>query len=291
VGSFVPALNIFATFLSDASYAFLVGTCLARYWLRAEAVPASLLRGLGAVLLGVLIVCHLVRPWFIASSMSGSTRFRETLALVPAVLSTRQGGLWYTNSIALAILLGIHFIGGSRAVWAGAVALCALAVTKAASSHASEQGDFSTPEVAQFLHLAATSVWAGAVVVSGFWVVPRFAVNRTLSALWRYARHLSQTVTWALIILLLSGVYVAWVDMHGTLHPLWSSFWGKLLLTKAALASLAIVLGGWNRFRVLGGPEDTPRAATMAKLLRSEAFVMIGILSLSSMLGNTNPFP
>jgi copper resistance protein D len=303
VGSVVPALNILATFLSDASYAFLVGAGLAGYWLRAGGVDypdkdatasAFALRRFVIVCLSLLIVCHLVHPWFLASSMSGSTQFRPTLALIPTILSsTRQGGFWYTNSIALAILLGIQFLSGNRAgstaAWVSASALCVLAATKAASSHASEQGDFSLAEIAQLVHLLATSVWAGAIVVSGFLVAPRMLENRAVPALWSYGKNLSRTVTWALIILVLSGLYVAWGDMHRTFSVLWSSQWGAILLTKSALAGSAVILGGFSRFRCLGRPASSDRAGMMTKLLRAEAFVMMAILCVSSVLGNSNP--
>lgn len=303
MGNLVPALRVLSAALSDTSYAFFIGACLALYWLRGggvdhpqkdRAVSGFVLKRLGIVCLACLIVCHVVHPWFVASSMSGSTQFRPTLTLVPTILSsTRQGAIWYTNSIALAILLGIQFLNGNRAgsaaSWVSASALCVLAATKAASSHASEQGDFSLAEIAQFVHLLATSVWAGAIVVSGFLVAPRMLANRAVPALWSYGKTLSRTVTWALIILVLSGLYVAWSDMHRTFRVLWSSQWGAILLTKASLAGIAVILGGFNRLRCLGRPASSDGAGIMAKLLRAEAFVMIAILCLSSALGNSNP--
>ncbi len=114
-------------------------------------------------------------------------------------------------------------------------------------------------------------------------------VNRAVPALWSYGKHLSQTVTWALVILLLSGLYVARGDMHGRFSVLWSSQWGTILLMKAALTGIAVLLGSSNRFRCLAHPASSDRAAIMAKLLRAEAFVMIAILCLSSILGNSNP--
>lgn len=296
----VTALTVTAAVLWDSSYALIVGALLSACWLRAIpaeqslAIPGFHLRRLAATCLAVLIVCHLVRPWLVASSMSGSTRFGETLALVPTILSsTRQGGLWYANSVALVVLLAARLFSRgsvtSAAIWIDIPALCVLAATKAASSHASEEGDFTLAEISQLLHILATSIWAGAIVVSGLLVVPRLAVLDTTSTLWRYGSQLSKTVTWALAALVLSGLYTSWRDMHGEIHTLWTGAWGRILLVKGAFVGLAALLGSLTRFRCLRRPATGNRAMMMTRLMRWEAAVMGVILFVSGLLANTNP--
>lgn len=306
MGSPVPALTVAVAALWDSGYAVIVGALLSTWWLReipafaeqsAGATTPVLglrLRRVAVTCLGVLIVCHLVRPWFVASSMSGSTGFREALALVPTILSsTRQGGLWYANSLALLVCLGVHWFSKGRAaptsIWMEIAALCVLAATKAASSHASEEGDFTLAETSQFLHILATSVWAGAIVVSGLIVVPRLAALDATSALWTYGRQLSRIVTWALAALLVSGLYTSWHDMHGHINTLWTGAWGRTLFVKGAFVGFAALLGSLTRFRCLRRPASRGRALTMARLLRSEAAVMGVILCISGLLANTNP--
>jgi copper resistance protein D len=304
VGNPVPALNVLVTVLSDSSYAVIVGSLLATSWIEGVAVSehASVrvpnfearLARVGTMSVAVLVVCHLMRPWFVASTMSGSTHFGEAFALIPTILSsTRQGGLWAANSVALAMLLTARLVPGKRspviALCIQMAALGVLAATKAASSHASEEGDVTLAEICQFVHLLATAVWAGAIIVSGLVVVPRFVAAGTTPALWNYGKRLSQFVTWALGVLVLSGLYVSWRDVHGTASALWTSSWGKILLTKGAFAGLAALLGSLTRFRCLGCPATSERAALMTNLLRSEAAVMAAILCISGLLANTNP--
>lgn len=271
---------------------------LAGWWLGAgdpiTAVPALRLRRLGTLCVAALAAAHLAHPWFVASSMGGSTQFGETLALVPTVLSsTRQGALWYAGSAALVVLLGaVFFVSPRRPSIAAAMevaALCAVAAAKAASGHASGNGDFTLAETAQFLHLLATAVWAGAIIVSGLIVAPHLAARAGAKDLWSYGNRLSRAVTWALGVLIVSGLYASWNDMHGTLNILWTSPWGKVLLAKLAFVGLAVLLGCLNRFRCLGCPATSEKAATMTRLLRSEAVVMIVILWLSGLLANSNP--
>ena len=291
-------LTVLAAVLWDSSYALIVGTVLAGSWLKGTPELPGQRRGSAigrfqATCLAVLVLCHLVRPWLVASSMSGSTQFGQALALVPTVLSaTRQGGLWYANSLALAALVAAQFLikprAASLALWIAIAALGVLAATRAASSHASEEGDFSFAEISQFLHLLATSVWAGGILVSAFLVVPHWPSAESAS-LWNYAHRLSQTVTWALAILILSGIYVAWRDLHGTVSSLWTHPWGKILLAKGSLVALAALLGSLTRFRCVRCPPTSERAAAMGRLLRSEAVVMATILCLSGVLANTDP--
>jgi copper resistance protein D len=174
----VPTLGVLIAAVSDVSYALIVGTCLAASWLdaswRAEGFPSALQRKPASALprmrlvcFAVLAACYLVRPWLIAASMSGSSGF-AALPFVPDVLSsTRQGVLWYVNSVALAALIATD-LTGSRLVrpivtWTVLVSLCVLAATKAASSHAADNGDFTLVEISQLFHLLATAVWAGAI--------------------------------------------------------------------------------------------------------------------------------
>jgi putative copper export protein len=77
--------------------------------------------------------------------------------------------------------------------------------------------------------------------------------------------------------------------MHGTVSALWISPWGRTLLAKVAFVGLAALLGSLTRFRCLGRPATSRRATTMTNLLRSEAAVMVAILSISGLLANASP--
>ena len=223
--------------------------------------------------------------------MSGSTGF-AALAFVPDVLSsTRQGNLWYANSLALAGLLATQLVARLArpiATWITVVSLCILAMTKAASSHAADDGDFTFVEISQFLHLLATAVWSGAILVAGFVIGPVWSKFPNLKVLWNFGHRLSRTVTWALPVLLLSGMYTSGSELGGRFGPLWTTPWGKILLTKAAFVCVASVLGSLSRFTCLRFPVNGGRAARFAGLVRAEAIVMAVILCISGLLANTS---
>lgn len=301
----VLALNIFFFVLSDAAYAVLIGCLLGIYWLTigaaagtevagARIVTLRFLRRVCLACVAGLITGQIVRPWFAAASMSGSTGFAGNLALVPDILSsTHAGKVWYIGSGALAALLAAGLIAG-RQMNAGArglfaVSLVLLGCAKAASGHAAGEGDFTLAEFSMLLHVGGTAVWAGTVVVSGLIVLPGLAKLRDPLALWSYARLLSRTVTWALLAIVVSGIYTSDRELNGILSGLWTSGWGRILLTKLAFVSLALGLGAITRFKCVKRPATGERAELMARLLRAEAFAMIVILCLSGLLANTPP--
>jgi copper resistance protein D len=296
------ALSILIAALSDISFALVVGVCLADIWLEAtwrevgsppapNSHPARCLLRLRLVCVAVLLTCHLLRPWLIAASMSGSTGF-AALAFVPDVLSsTRQGNLWYANSLALAGLVAVQLISRLArpiATWTTVVSLCILAMTKAASSHAADDGDFTLFEISQFLHLMATAVWAGAILVSGFVIGPVLSKFPNLKIFWSFGHRLSQMVTWTLPVLLLSGIYTSDRELGGRFGPLWTTPWGKILLTKGALVGVALILGSLSRFTCLRCSVDNRRSARFRGLLGAEAVVMAVILCISGLLANTS---
>jgi putative copper export protein len=279
----------------------IVGTLLAGRWLEAIGpAPAALgfapreQRTLLLANVAAYMTVHMARPWFLAASMSGSNNFSSDLALVPTILSsTHQGKLWLFNSVAIVLLLigALAFNSSARRIagWALVVALIVIACTKAASGHAADDGDFTLNEFSMLLHIAATAVWSGSVLVGGFLVLPRLVRSTTHDRFWSFGGRLSSTVTWALVALLISGIYTSDRELNNTFSALWTSGWGKILLTKVSFVLVAIVLGALSRFLCLGRAPESERATLMTRLMTIEAVVMVCILCLSGFLGNTAP--
>jgi putative copper resistance protein D len=289
----VVALNIFVAVVSDAGYAVSCGCLLAIRWLHDAADLFRVLRQILLACVAGLIFAQAARPWFVAASMSGSESFAGNLALIPDVLfSTHQGKVWFIGSLGLAALLATLFFAGRQVrtgVWPFAVSLFLIGCAKAASGHAAGDGDFTLAEFSMLLHIAGTAVWAGTVIASGVIVVPALAKLGDAQTLWSYARFLSRTVTWALVAILLSGIYTSWHELDGSLSGLWSSGWGRVLLTKIAFVSVALTLGAITRLKCVQRPATSERADLMARLLWAEALLMIVILCLSGLLANTAP--
>ena len=288
----VSVLNIVFVFLSDASYALIVGVLLAGTWLKAVvAQPRSLARTLLQSLVGLLAVAHLVRPWFVAASMTGSSQFLTALNAVPDVLTaTRQGKLWLAGLVLILLLVaGVWSRMRTAAPWLLTVLVILLAAVKAASGHPADEGDFTLTEFSQLLHILGTAIWAGAVIVSGIIVLPWLIRTTDSPVVWNYGSRLSTVVTWALAALLVSGVWTADRELNNSFSALWTSTWGKTLLAKVAFVLIAAGLGAMNRYKGLKHPPTSDSTALLARVLRAEASVMLIVLGLSALLANTPP--
>ena len=189
-------------------------------------------------------------------------------------------------------MVAIHFARKARK-WSLAsgvtvVAVSVLALTKAASSHAADDGDFTLLGFSEFFHLVATAVWAGAILVSGILIVPFLARLANPEILRNFGSRLSRTVTWAVTVLALSGIYTSDRELNGSLSALWTSAWGRMLLLKVAFVSAALCLGAVSRFQYIRRAAGHERTALFTGLLRAEAIVMAAVLCVSGLLANTS---
>jgi putative copper resistance protein D len=297
----IQMLSILLSGISDCAYALAAGMLLAAYWLDGPemtlARPAFSSVTAFRWLIGVGVVMTItqsMRPWFLAASMSGASRFRENLDLVPSILSsTHQGLLWKLNMSAMLALIAVvawMLRRRTRTTYLAAViCLCIVAFVKAASSHAGDDGDFTRLEMVQWLHILATAIWGGGVIVSGLIVLPaltRTAANATMR---QYVQRLSMVATYAVITVLGAGIYSADREIAGPITSLSNSNWGKILIVKITVVFLALILGAFNRFICLGTDVTEEKITLSCRLLWIEAVAILAVFCLSGWLGNTAP--
>jgi len=290
--------------LADTAYAAVVGLLLARWWLNkaTSPEPASSATGIltrrGPILALILYTCaHLCRPWFLAAGMSGSSAFHDNLILIPDILTgTHQGRLWFLDTAGLLLVPCVLVLPRRRwflAASASTAGILLIAFAKAASSHAGGEGDYTLTALAQTLHILATAVWAGGILISGFLVLPRLARATSPKAIWQYGSHLSRAATIAIVLVALSGLITGYREINLPPSGLWTGIqtspWGKILLAKIVCVLIALALGASSRFLCLGRECSHPRRRLLSRLLFAEAIVMIAILCLSGLLGNISP--
>jgi putative copper export protein len=284
--------------LFDSAYAVAVGCVLARIWLVSPALRgeqgASIRRSLrsaapsAAAALSVLL---LAQAYLLTASMAGSAAFSVVRDQVRDVLtSTHAGRVLIPQAAILLILL---LLGGrdttARRRWLELLLLVTLTAVRAASGHAATEGDFSRLEALQFLHLASIGVWAGGIIAAGFLLLPHL-LGTAPNAFTSIARRLSSASTYAVIVVLLTGVVKAWLGLGESLHPLLSTQWGLLLSAKSVLVLLAVLLGLANRLHLRRNDLlAEPDASRFARRLRLEAVLMIAILQISAFLANSPP--
>jgi putative copper resistance protein D len=246
----------------------------------------------------VLALTALVYLWLQAAIMSGSPLGEAGSAMVPALTQSHFGKAWSIGvaGTLIAALSGLKKERGAALFVAGLVLWVA---GKAAASHAADSGDFSWREAIHVVHLFATALWAGSVIVAA--ILLRQIVRepgRPSGETAAFCAALSHLATAALVLVLVTGFYNAVQDTAQASAPLLHTGWGRLLAAKLSCVLLATLLGGWNRMSILpdllGLAERNDPGYSAAQrrfdgVLSVEALIMLAVLALAAVLGHTSP--
>jgi copper transport protein len=234
--------------------------------------------------------------------------------LLGEVLATRYGRVSLARLGILAAAMPLLLVvsrrpevvrqGGSRwFVTLAALLGAGLLATPGLAGHAGNGKLVPLGVAADLLHLSAVSVWLGGLVVLVTSVLPR----REPAELRRVVPRFSELAFDAVVVIVISGLYQAWRQV-GQPSALTSTSYGRLLLTKVAVAAVLVGFGALSR-RVVrerlvatgtlvarpagpGAARLDPDVAAVSRLRRSigaEVAIAVVVLTLTSLLVNTEP--
>jgi copper transport protein len=261
---------------------------------RSELPPAAerrffLLTGLGVVAtLEVGILAFLLRAedalqlpfgrllYGDLSSIASGTRFGQAFivmtlgyALVAAILFLS----WLTDRRVLlwpAFLLGLG---------------CASGLSLSGHS-AVDPGSSWRSELADWAHLSAAALWIGGLVQLAFVIWPKAPALRR-GAFLRFSRLASALIA----IVLGAGLYLSIVRLP-QLSDLWTAGYGRVLLVKLGLVSLALTWGAVHHFiarPALERGETGPILSRLPRSLAGESAVGMAILLAAAVLVDSKP--
>jgi copper transport protein len=212
------------------------------------------------------------------SSIAGGTRFGTAFiamtlgfALVAAFLFLA----WLTDRRALlwpALVLGLGFASGLSLSGHSAV----------------DPGSSWLSALADWFHLSAAALWVGGLVQLAFVVWPK-APELRRGAFLRFSRLASGLIA----VLLGAGVYLSIVRLPH-LSDLWAEGYGRVLLVKLALVSLALTWGALHHFvarPALERGEGGPILSRLPRSLAGESAVGMAILLAAAVLVDSKPPP
>ncbi|WP_207005517.1 CopD family protein [Trinickia mobilis] len=240
---------------------------------------------------GLLALAAIGYLWLQAAVMGGVSIAEAGPLIVPVLTESHFGIAWSLGFVGaiLAVLGSVH---GRRFGVVVALGAVVYAAGKAASSHAADSGDFTLREAVHVVHLFATAMWAGSVIIAA--VVLRRSALRQNSA-WHhcveFCTRLSHFATASLALVLLTGVYNAAEDTAQVTAPLVSTPYGHVLGIKLVLVAAAVIAAGWNRMVYLSDDENVPYAGIrgFTYLLVVEAVLLLVVLVVASILGHMSP--
>ncbi|MFM0209547.1 CopD family protein [Paraburkholderia sediminicola] len=247
----------------------------------------------------VLVLACGLYLWLQAAVMSGSA-FSDAGAAVGAVLRQSHFGIAWSVGFAGAVFACLGGTRNSRpAWWLATVGILVYVAGKASASHAADAGDFTVREAAHVVHLSATALWAGSVIVAApvlwRWNDPASATPLRRVA---FCTQLSHLATIALAVVIVTGLYNVTQDTAHLTAPLLSVLYGRVLTLKLVFVTLAVLLGGYNRMIYLphlrttaedGGAAYRDAQRGIDRLLAVEAVVMLAVLAVAGVLGHTSP--
>jgi putative copper resistance protein D len=293
------------TALLNLAVAVLAGASVCRLWLgrgasgwaEARRRPARNAALGGAA---VALVANLVLLWLESAAMAEVPLTEAAGATWSMLSATHLGSAWSIGMAGLAVATAGVFIRDDRSsALPTLAALCVFWYTRSMVSHAASEGDFSVSLLADWVHLGLASLWVGEVLLSGG-VMLKAADNMSTAdrrARAAYVVSLSNSATFALAGIFITGLYTAWRNLGG-FDNLVGNPYGNTLTAKLLLVGAAAMLGGFNRFFVMppwlaresaANPPSELLPARFRRILRIEALVLLAVVVVAAWLASTSP--
>lgn len=220
------------------------------------------------------------------ASMAG-TGLAQAFALTPQALQrTNFGHVWLA---ALPLLIGLAvtpwWAAGSRR-YAGLIASLAAALL-ALHSLVTHAIDFGVAAIAcYFIHESAAGLFAGALL--GLIVTARCRAIDLADARLVVCRT-SQLAGWCVALLIATGIYIAYRTLGLNLDHLLFSPYGRILIGKVGVFGIVLLLGGYNRYRLLPDVDVPSVRSLLVRSVCVECLLLLAVLGLAVLLANTPP--
>jgi copper transport protein len=261
--------------------------------LRGLAVPRPLERRIAAAAgLGALVALH-------AGIVAFSLRAEDALQLpfgrflygdLSPMAQTRFGVAFVTMSLVFALVLALVYVSWlldrvEPLVPAFALAAVFVGGLSLSGHDAVDPGSSWKTEIADWVHLSAASLWIGALATMAILLWGGAPELRKVAFL-----RFSRLATVLIALVLGGGVYLSIVRLPH-LADLWGTGYGRVLLVKLGLVSLALLWGAFHHFLVRPALEraDGGFLSRIRRSLVAESMVGMTVLLLAAILVDTRP--
>lgn len=191
--------------------------------------------------------------------------------LVVAALVDRRAGRWVSLLFLVVALAGFSIEGHTRAThrqWAMVAS--------------------------DIVHLVAASIWLGGIVA----LVIAFRTSIDASSLAGTVRRFSDAALVAVGVVAVTGVAMAWIILP-TAGELTSTGYGLALILKGSLVVVVIVLGAFNRYRLVpavdgreqpaDGTQATGARQWLGRVIVAELVLLVGAVGVTAVMVTRSP--
>jgi putative copper export protein len=238
-------------------------------------------RGLALLILAISPLRFLC----IAAGMAGST-LKDAIPFVPQIFrETFAGRVWAWRLGVAAMLAIAAWIAPRRML---PILICTISTVlllcQSITSHAVDSGAYAI--AIHFIHQVAAGLWLGALVC--LLVGATYGKARAEWLKWATGR-VSTTAGWSVAALVVTGSVRAWYALGLHFDLLLYSLYGRTLLWKLATAGTVILIGGYNRYRLVPALGEASARTTLIRNVTAECLLLGAVLGWSALLANTPP--
>jgi putative copper export protein len=238
------------------------------------------------VLALIVLVMSPLRLLSVAAGMADST-FREVLPSMLQIMRETFAGRVWTWRLATALLLAlVAWIPASGRLATAVMFVISMALLgfQSVTSHAIDKGAFAIS--IHFVHQVAAGMWIGALVS-----LLIAATYGHAGADWLRSATLrvSTIAGWSVAALIVTGAIRAWEALGLQLDLLVNSIYGRTLMWKVGTAATVILIGGYNRYRLVGSVGESSARAALIRNVAVECVLLAVVLGWSVVLANTPP--
>lgn len=174
----------------------------------------------------------------------------------------------------------------TRAAALGLAGSAAVLISFWFDGHTVSEGPWMVHSAANLVHLGTASVWAGGVMAMTTLAWSRHRRSEPLDLTAMIVRF-SSVATVSLVGVVVAGLVMTWLVLDSP-GDLFTSTWGRLLLTKTGAVAVAAGLGGYNHFRLRPALEHRPDDPRLAREVRTtlsiEAAVFVAVIAITAVL-------
>jgi putative copper resistance protein D len=238
--------------------------------------------------------------WLEVASMSELSlkNALSTSAWGAVLFETQFGRVWQLRLglIAAAFVLVASALAQVKARRALVVVLWLVSVVLLISltwiSHAAAATVHPFGVLGDMLHLCAAGLWIGGLVPLTIFLARVRASFSSGETVVRVVHRFSTLSLCCVSVLVVSGISNSWL-LVGSIHALFTTPYGRLLLVKLTLFAILIGIGARNRFLIKAKPLKAPAGRNVLSQLRRnvicEAWLGSAVVAIVACLGVTPP--
>jgi putative copper export protein len=233
----------------------------------------------------IVLVVSPLRFLSVAADMADST-LRQAIPFVPQVMRETFAGRVWAWRLGVAAMLALAAWIPSRRNLAILmfVVSTVLIIFQSVTSHAIDKGAYAI--AIHFVHQVSAGLWIGALVCLLVGATYGHASAEWLS--WASGR-VSIIAGWSVAVLVVTGAIRAWYAFGLHFDLLLYSLYGRTLLWKLATAATVILIGGYNRYRLVPVVGEASARSSLIRNVTAECLLLGAVLGWSALLAHTPP--